>query len=84
MSNWYQSPYNNRYPKTKDHTTATAKDSKRVELPRGSVLQPIRRKYLPADSWINDMVWSETEHVACLTEQHGLILVLLKDVDFTT
>jgi len=82
MAHWYQSPYNNRHPKIKEATTARGKGGP-VDLEKGFVVQPIRRRYLTYGSWINDMIWSDNEHVPCYTDKYGMLLVLLRDIDFS-
>lgn len=79
---WFKSPYNNRHPKLKGPTQVrTSKGD--VSLPAGTVVQPIRRKHLPYGCWAEDLIWSETEHVACHLEPHGIILVEVSAVDFS-
>jgi len=82
MTHWYQSPYNNRHPKVKEATKARGKNGP-IDLDRGTIVQPIRQKYLSRHCWIHDMIWSEAEHAACHTEKHGMLLVLIRDIDFS-
>ena len=83
MERWYQSPFNNRHPKTKHECQAQGPKGY-ITLDKNTVVQPIRKIYINRYSWIKDVDWGEDTHVACYIEQKGgTFLIKADDIDFT-
>ena len=83
MSYWYQSTNNNRHPKIKSDTyVRTRKEG--VTLKAGTVVQPVRNEFISTDCWVfeNDS-WCKNSQVVCYTEQYGMVIVKLEDIDFS-
>jgi hypothetical protein len=82
MSYWYQSPYNNRHPKTKIQCEAVSAKGK-FTLAGGTVVQPVRLRYLPHGHWVLDLIMSEKEHLAAYIEDMGIVVVPVSAIDFS-
>lgn len=82
MSLWYATPFNNKNPRLKEETKVRCRTGY-ITLERYAIVQPIRKYYIPRDSWVLKLDWSEDDTVACYCEQHGgFYLVPLAAIDF--